>query len=1085
MNFITHSISPLRGVLFVFLLLCNSLSFGQLTFNEVSPEESGITFKNILRETPQINVLTYQYFHNGGGVSIGDLNNDGLPDVYFTSNLEPNRLYINNGGFKFVEVSGSANVSGDRGWTTGTTMVDINNDGYLDIYVCKSGNTTKDARRNRLYINNKDLTFTESSAIYGLDDPGYGSQAYFMDYDKDGDLDIYILNHPIKPAQSNASGLDDFNRRDPLAGDKFYRNDGGKYVDATEESGIKESPISFGLSASVGDVNGDGFPDIYVCNDYLERDYLYINNGNGTFSDQLTSNIGHISNFSMGSDIGDINNDGHMDIMVVDMAAEDNYRSKTNMSGMNQERFWKYVENGFHYQYMINTLQLNKGNGTFSEISQLAGVAKTDWSWAPLFGDFNQDGLKDLFITNGLRKEARNNDFVKKKKKIIELLKKYPDSTNYFLKEILDKMPEEPIANYLYTNKGDLKFSKIGNTGMSNPTFSNGAAYADLDGDGDLDLVVNNIDSYATIYRNDSETSNYIKIKLSGQSSNISGIGAKVTIVCGNLVQTNEHYLSRGYLSSVDDAVHFGIGKNRVVDQIEVVWSNGVVTRLEDVEINQLLTIKQNTQSAETADFRNPNTIETELDELDFRHKENSFVDFEREVLLPHKMSNHGPAIAVGDVNGDGLDDFYAGGANGESGQLFIQTENGNFNASQDDIWSVNASSEEVVAHFFDADGDKDMDLYVGNGGNEFLNGSEKLKDILYVNNEGKFSRLDVLPDSIRISTGALASADYDNDGDLDLFVGSRQTPGKYPFASNSYILENKDGAFINVTNKVAPILADLGMITDVVWKDINGDNNVELILSGEWMPLTLLGLEEGVYRNRTQSLGLDKSNGWWFSLEEADIDNDGDLDLIAGNLGLNYKYQASLSGPFQVYSEDINDDGTNDIVLGYDEGGEIYPLRGRQCSSEQIPEIKQEFPTYDLFASATLEEVYGERLNPALKLEVYDFHSAVFINDGGKFKRRNFAHRFQSFNWNDIIIKDVNDDGNVDVICAGNLYEAEVETPRCDAGNGLILLGNGKGGWEVAQASQNSWGAGNVKQLGLISVKGKNGIIIGQNDEQ
>jgi hypothetical protein len=1058
------------------MLLFAMNTWAQLTFTELGAGQTGVSFKNNLTESPQINVLTYQYFHNGGGVAVGDINNDGLPDIYFTSNLEPNVLYLNKGNFQFEDISATARVTGGRGWATGTCMIDVNNDGFLDIYVCKSGNTNDDARRNKLYMNNRDLTFTEAAADFGLDDLGYSSQAYFMDYDRDGDLDLFLLNHAIKSVKGNASNENLEFDRDPLAGDKFFRNDNGNYVNVSEEAGIKGSPIGYGLSASIGDMNSDGYPDIYVCNDYLERDYLYINNTDGTFTDKLKENTGHISNFSMGSDIADINNDGHLDIMVADMAAEDNYRSKTNMSGMNPERFWKYVEHGLHYQYMINTLQLNNGDGTFSEISQLAGVDKTDWSWAPLLADFNQDGLKDLFMSNGLRKEARNNDFVKKKVKILGQMKKYPDSSNFYLKRILDQMPEEPITNYLYTNKGDLRFSKVGNKGIETATFSNGAAYADLDGDGDLDLVVNNIDQLATIYRNDSETSNFIKIDLLGNLTNRSGIGAKVTVVCGDLVQTSEHYMARGFQSSISDELHFGIGKNRIVDHIEVVWSDGTVSKMTDIDPNQTVTIAHDKSLAQTETiFRDRNTIETELSTLAFTHTENKFDDYDREVLLPHKMSNLGPAVGVGDVNADGLDDFYVGGAAGQTGHLYIQTQSGGF-----DI----AEREEVISYFFDYDGDGDQDLYIGYGGNENLNGSENLADKLFMNDQGEFFETDILPRNSSISTGTVISADYDQDGDLDLFIGSRQTPGKYPFTSSSYLLKFEGGRYVDVTSEIAPGLAEIGMVTDAVWADLNGDKVPELALSGEWMPLSIFELKGGYYINSTRAFGLEKTNGWWFSLELGDIDNDGDLDLVAGNLGLNYKYKASLDGPFKVFSDDINHDGKNDIVLGYDEKGKTFPLRGRQCSSEQVPELVQEFPTYDLFAIATITDVYGDRLAPALKLEAYDFHSAVFINEGGSFKQVNFANRFQSFNWNDIILKDINSDGNLDVISAGNLYEAEVETPRCDAGMGLILLGDGKGSWIEKTASSGSWGNGNIKQLGLIQNNNRLGVLIGSNND-
>lgn len=1056
----------------------------ELQFTLLQTNETGLDFQNILTESPQINVLTYQYFHNGGGVCVGDINNDGLPDIYFTSNLKPNILYLNKGNFKFENISEKARVTGGRGWATGATMVDINNDGYLDIYVCKSGNLEIDDRRNKLYINNGDLSFTEQAQLYGLDDPSYSSQSYFLDFDKDGDLDMFLLNHSIIQTKSTPENQYLKFERDLYVGDKLYRNDDGKFVDISDESGIKGSPLGFGLSASVGDVNEDGYPDIYVCNDYLERDYLYINNQDGTFSDQLTEKTKHISNFSMGSDIADINNDGYLDIMVADMAAEDNYRSKTNMSGMNPELFWKYVNNGFHFQYMINTLQLNSGNGSFSEIAQLAGVDKTDWSWAPLFADFNQDGLKDLFITNGLRKEARNNDFVKEKKEILKRMKGSSDSSLFFMKQILDKMPEEKIPNYIFTNTGELKFVKEGNTGMEIPSYSNGAAYGDLDGDGDLDIVVNNIDQLAFVYRNDTKVANYIKIKLEGNEKNKSGIGAKIVLKSGNLTQTVEHYLARGYLSSVEDIVHVGLGLNTNVDKVTVYWSDGTVTEVEDMLANQTIIIKQVNAT------RNTNSIvKNELmsikESLPFIHKENSFDDFEREVLLPHKMSNLGPGIVVGDVNGDGFEDFYVGGAIGQSGALYIQSESGEFNVSQQNLWNINKTSEETVAYFFDYDGDNDLDLYVGAGGNEFVNGEIELQDKIYENDNGIFKLTVILPENLKISTGCIAASDFDNDGDLDLFVGNRQTPGKYPYASKSFLLENRNGKYIDVTSGKASVLENIGMITNAFWIDLDGDKKQELVLSGEWMPITVLKEESGEYHNRTREFGLHESTGWWFGLAVADIDKDGDMDLIGGNLGLNYKYKATKSGPFQIFSNDINGDGKNDIVLGYNEDGKNYPLRGKQCSSQQIPELKEKFPTYNLFAKATVEEIYEGQLDEALKIEVSDFNSAVFINNDGRFKRVNFPHQWQLFNWNDIILEDFNKDGNLDIITAGNLYEAEVETPRCDAGNGLVLFGNGDGTFKQMFPSTVNWGNQNVKKLGLIHINNSPAIIIGNNNEQ
>lgn len=1064
----------------LFLFLINS-GFAQLNFTELGPAQTGVGFQNTLTETPQINVLTYQYYHNGGGICVGDINNDGLPDLYFVSNMEPNKLYLNKGNMKFEDISSKSNTNGGQGWATGATMVDINNDGLLDIYVCKSGNVDTEMRKNKLYVNQGNLTFKEEAAAYGLDDPSYSTQAYFLDFDKDGDLDMYLLNHAINPFTPESEKQMSFEfERDPLAGDKLFRNDEGKFVDISEKAGIEGSPIGFGLSVSVGDLNNDGYPDLYVCNDYMEHDYLYINNGDGTFTDQLETNVRHSSNYSMGSDIADIDNDGLLDIMIADMAAEDNYRSKTNMSGMNPERFWNYVDNGFHYQYMINTLQKNNGDASFSEIAQLAGVDKTDWSWAPLFADFNQDGLSDLFVTNGLRKEARNNDFVKQKNKYIEHVQMHPDSSLFYMKKILDEMPSQKISNYLFTNMGDLRFEDKQNSKMS-PSFSNGAAYGDLDGDGDLDLVINNIDHPATIYRNDTKSGNYINLKLVGGPGNKGGIGAKIVVSAGGTIQTTEHYLSRGYQSSVTNRVHLGVGKATSIDKISVTWSDGTTTAMDNLGVNKEITITYKAGSSDAPFSRESQKGNTKLIPLPFDHEENDFDDFEREVLLPHQMSKQGPAVATADVNNDGLTDFYVGGALGHIGNLYLQQKDGSFRASQS-VWEFNAEREEVAVHFFDYDNDGDPDLYVGAGGNEFENGSEWLRDVLYTNNNGTFEASDALPE-MNISTGCVASGDYDGDGDLDLFIGNRQTPGKYPYASPSYILINNKGRFEPLAEEKAPMLKDLGMVTNAAWEDLNKDGKPDLIVTGEWMGITVLEQQNGSFTDQSKKYGLDKTTGWWFGMAVGDIDNDGDMDIVGGNLGRNYKYKASPEGPFQVYSEDINGDGKNDIVLGYNQEGKNFPLRGRQCSSEQIPELKEEFPTYNEFAMATLEEVYGEELNHALHYSVSDFSSCVFLNENGVFKRQNFPHNLQNSNWNDIVLRDLNKDGNLDIIAAGNLHEAEVETPRCDAGNGWILFGNGDGTFNPVETVNTEWGRGNTKSLSFIEVRNTPAVIVGKND--
>ncbi len=1053
-----------------------------LRFELLSATQTGISFINKLPETPEINILTYQYFHNGGGVAVGDINNDGLPDIYFSSNLFPNELYLNKGNFQFENINPIAKATGDRGWATGVTMVDINNDGLLDIYACKSGNVDPDMRRNKLYVNQGNLKFIEQSAAYGLDDPSYSTQAYFLDYDKDGDLDMYLLNHSIAPMKGKSDNVDLVFERDPKAGDKFFENINGKYVDVSEKAGVKGSPIGFGLSVSVGDVNQDGYPDLYVCNDYLERDYLYINNQNKGFTDELKSRTNHISNFSMGSDIADLNNDGYLDFMIVDMAAKDNYRSKTNMSGMDQKKFEMFVDHGLHYQYMINTLQLNKGDGTFSEVAQLAGVDKTDWSWSALFMDANQDGKRDLYVTNGLRKEARNNDFIKKKKALILEMQKYPGQKSKFLKQIIDKMPSQKIANLMFVNLGDLTLKDVPHSGLETPSFSNGAAYGDFDGDGDLDLVVNNIDQEAFVYRNNSSTQNYLAIKFNGKENNSNGIGCRIKIVTSNSTQISEHYLSRGYQSSSYNKVHFGLGNTQMVDSLIVNWPNGKTSVFTDISANQTFTVDEiyvdNTRDLTGIHLKQ---FLTQVTDLPFIHKENTFDDFEREVLLPHKMSQLGPALAVGDVNGDGLDDFYVGGAKDQLGRLFLQNQDASFSWKNSVVIQKNAWAEENVCEFVDMDGDQDLDLFIGTGGNE--SNLSDLKDYLFINNQGVFTASNGLPDDLRMSTGTFAIHDYDADGDLDIFIGNRQTPGKYPEASKSVLLSNDQGVFTDVTETVAPQLTQAGMVSSAVWSDINGDGQKELIIAGEWMPIKVLEWNQNQFIDISKEIGLNQSDGWWYSIKLADIDKDGDLDIIAGNLGLNYKYKATNAYPFTLFYGDLNKDGKSDIVLSYEQNGEYFPLRGKQCSSQQIPEITEKFPSYDLFGKSTLNKVYEGQLDSNKLLVVHDFSSAIFVNENGKFVRQNFAHDVQYFNWNSIELLDVNADGNVDIVVAGNLYESEVETPRGDAGNGLVLLGDGHGNFTKQVTSSRNWGNSNVKNIRAITVHGKPSVLIGSSN--
>lgn len=1065
-------------------------------FTKLPSSQPHLTFNNKIVENEKINIITYEYFHNGGGVAIGDINNDGLADVYMTGNLVPNRLFLNKGNLEFEDITKSSGTAGSQGWTTGVTMVDINNDGWLDIYVCLSGNLPDAYRANQLFVNNQDGTFTERAADYGLGDTGYATQAAFFDYDRDGDLDLFILNHNIDP-------INDFkpsevrNTYDTNIGDKLYRNDNGYFKDVSQISGLYTNPLGYGLGVSIGDLNNDGWPDIYVSNDFIEHDYCYINNGDGTFRDVIKEAFPQVSQFSMGTDMADINNDGWADIISVDMVAEDNYRQKTTMRPMDRSIFNYAVQDGFHYQYMHNALQLNRGNEHFSNISKMAGVSNTDWSWAPLFLDLDLDGNKDLIITNGYKKDISNKDYLAIEKEKIAAFKAGEITNTELFKSLLEAAPVTKIENYVFRNNGDYTFSKMNKDwNFNQKAFSNGAAYGDLDNDGDLDLVINNIDEPAYVFRNNTmeqQKANYLRVKLQGSAQNRMGVGAKIKVQAGDLVQHYELYPTRGFQSSVDPIINVGLAQHAEVDKIEVTWPDGKLTVKTKVPANQLLEISYQQANSAPAQKAEKNYLFKDISadlKLDARHEENEdFDDFDYEVLLPHKMSNWGPGLAASDVNGDGLTDFYLGGAAGFAGELYLQGRNGSFQKQIGEPFRKQLASEDIDATFFDADNDGDQDLYVVSGGNEFEAGASEYADRLYFNNgSGHFSYKEgTLPECFT-SGGIVRPYDFDGDGDLDLFVGGRMKPRSYPMPVSSTLLINRgDGTFADHTQTLAPVLKEIGMVTDAVWCDYDQDNDIDLILTGEWMPITFIRNDGGQFV-KAENVGLDDHTGWWFSIKAADMDGDGDQDFIAGNLGLNYKYKASPAEPFEVYLNDFDENGSLDIVLGYFEGNELFPVRGRQCSAEQMPFIKKKFPTYDLFGQANLTEIYGESsLEKSLNYKVTNFASSYLENLGnGKFKVHSLPIKAQFSAINSILIEDFNGDGHLDALTAGNLFASEVETPRNDAGVGCLLLGDGKGGFSAVPAHESGlYLPYDVKRMAWVtSAQGRNILVAPNNDQ-
>lgn len=1053
----------------------------------LTPEETGISFSNSIDEGPNFHYFIYTYAYHGGGVAVGDINQDGLPDIYFTANQGENKLYLNKGGLKFEDISQKANVEGRKGWTTGVTMADVNADGLLDIYVCMSGMFPDPAtRKNLLYINNGDETFTEKAEEFGIACNGHSTMAYFADLDKDNDLDLYVVNHRVDWAMNTKVIVDPKFVPGPYETDRLYINNGnGTFSDRTESAGIENK--AWGLSAAVGDFNLDGYNDIYVANDFLEPDFLYINNQKGKFYERNTSYTRHISFYGMGSDWADFNNDALPDLCVLDMTPPDHKRSKQNMASMRPDQFFKMVEVGWHHQYMANTLQMNNGNGSFSEVAHLVGIDRTDWSWAPLFVDIDNDGNKDLFVTNGIRRDVTNNDF---KMKIKEVISQRGATLDF--EEVMNMIPRTISNNLIFRNNGDLKFDNVNaDWNYRHPITSTGAAYADLDGDGDMDLITNNLDNPASIIKNttnDEGRSNYLQVELKGGAENTYAIGSKATLYTSTGKQYLELLHARGFQSSVEPLLHFGL-ENATLDSLRIDWYDGTSSLLTELNSNDRMIIDRSSTAntpfvpSKTKTFFTDVTLASDLKHV---HHESIFDDFATEKLLPQRQSQHGPALSVADVNQDGLDDIFVGSSYGrQSSTLYLQTADGKFKVGATQPWKKYHSSEEIGSHFFDADGDGDQDLYVASGSTELPNGNKAYQDHLYINNQGSFSESKNALPSFAVSTKTIASADIDADGDLDLFVGGRNVPGAYPTSPSSFILVNNAGIFSDKTEDWNQDLGLAGMVTDAVFADITEDNLPDLMICGEWSAVRFFENTGEGFIEITERVADPQKTGWWYSLTVDDIDNDGDLDIIAGNLGLNNKFHPTVKKPLHIYLNDFDNNGTNDIVLAKYSQNDCVPVRGRECSSDQMPFLIEKFPTFSQFAEADLPSIYGQdKLNAATHLQATEFASTLLVNDGGKFTYQQLPRMAQLSPINGSVIMDVNHDGNKDIVTCGNMYGAEVETTRYDAGMGTVLLGDGKMNFRPISVIESGFFAPyNAKALLMIKLKGeRQGLLVGNN---